>query len=70
MVSCSHMFIEINLKNIKVGQVNLASEYNADEVLKSNKTPEDRLSDGEVKLNNTIENMKALDIYSYCMEVA
>ena len=70
MVSCSHMFIEINLKNTKVGRVNLASEYNADEVLESNKTPEDRLSDGEVKLNNTIENMKALDIYSYCMEVA
>ena len=68
MVSCSHTFIKINLKNTKVCRVNLASVYNADEVSESNKTPEERLRDGEIEINNTLENMKTLDIYAHCME--
>ena len=69
MVSCSHMFIKINLNNIKVHRVNLAYIYNADEILESNKTPEERLKDGEHKVNNDLENMKTLDICAHCMNL-
>ena len=56
MVSCSHMFIDINLKNTKVLRVNLASIYNAYAILESNKTPGEKRRNGEAKLNNTLEN--------------
>ena len=68
MVSCSHMFIKINLRNTKVRRVNLASVYNADEILESNKTPEERLRDGEMETNNNLEKMTILDLYGRRME--
>ena len=68
MVSCSHMFININLRNTKVRRVNLASVYNAGEISESNKTPEERLKDGEIEINNTSENMNRLDIDARHME--
>ena len=57
IVSCSHMFVKIKLKNTKVRSVNLASIYNADAILESNKTHEQRRKDGEAKINNTLEKM-------------
>ena len=68
MVSCSHMFIKINLRNTKVRRVNLASVYNADEISESNKTPEERLRDGEMETNNNLEKMTILDLYGRRME--
>ena len=55
MVSCSNIFVKINLKNTKVRKVNLIGIYNTDEVSESNKTPGERLIDGEVKVNHTLE---------------
>ena len=52
MVSCSHMFIKINLRNTKVRRADLAPVYNADEISESNKTPEERLREGEMETNN------------------
>ena len=57
MLSCLHMFAEINLENTKVRRVNLATIYNADVISESNKTPEQRQKDGEAEMNNTLEKI-------------
>ena len=69
MVSCSHMFIKINLRNTKVRRVNLNKVYNAEEISESNKTPEERLRDEENEINNTLEKMTILDLYGRRMEL-
>ena len=51
IISCSHMFVKTNLKNTKLRRVNLAGIYNVYEISESNKTPEERLRDGELKIN-------------------
>ena len=61
MVSCSHTFVKINLKNTKICRINLVTKYNMDTISKRNKTPEQRWKDGEVEINNT------LGIYACCM---
>ena len=42
MVSCSHIFDKINLKNTFVCEVNLKIEYNTDAISESNKRPEEK----------------------------
>ena len=55
MVSCSHMFFKINLKNTKTCRVNLTGLHNADKILGSNKTPQERLRNEEDKISNALE---------------
>ena len=67
MVSCSHTFVKITLKNNSVHRVNLATMYNADEKYERNKTPDKRRKYVEGERNNTLEKMNTLDIYACCM---
>ena len=69
MVSCSHTFIKINLRNTKVRRLNLNTVYNADEILESSKTPEERLRDKEHETSNILEKMTIQDLYGRRMEV-
>ena len=69
MVSCPHTFIKINIKNSKVSRLNLVSIYDADAILESNNTTEEKQRDGETKINNTLENMKTLDIRDCYMKL-
>ena len=62
MVSCRYMFIKANLKNTKVRIVNLAAEYNQDEISESNRMPEERPRDVEIETNNTFKKMNILDL--------
>ena len=49
MIFCSHAFAKINLKNTKVFTFNLTTIYNTDIIPESNKTPEERLKNGEAE---------------------
>ena len=69
MVSCSHTFIKIDLRNTKVRRLNLNTVYNADEILESSKTPEERLRDKEHETNNILEKMTIQDLYGRHMKV-
>ena len=63
MVYYSHMFIKINLRNTEVRRVNLAAVDNLYDISESNKTPKEKLRDGEMETNKTLEKMNILDLY-------